>query len=292
MNESIDIAYPIENRIFTIRGEQVMIDRDLTELYQVLVKRLNEQVKRNESRFPTEFRFQLTHSEKDQLVANCDQFKNLKHSTTNPYAFTEQGVAMLSAVLNSDVAIQVSIQIIKAFVTMRKSLSFHQGLMQRVVGIEKKQLESDQKFEQIFKALESKNPIPAQGVFFDGQIFDAYQLISNIIRSAKETIFLIDNYVDDNVLLQLCKKNRNVRVVIFTKNISTQLELDVKKANLQYPGIELRHFNKSHDRFLIIDSTEVYHLGASLKDAGKKWFVFSKMDKSSVTIIQNIQELI
>jgi 2,3-bisphosphoglycerate-independent phosphoglycerate mutase len=163
----------IESRIFSIRNNQVMIDRDLAEMYQVEVKRLNEQVKRNIERFPESFRFQLTEDEKNELVANCDRFETLKHSSNNPYAFTEQGVAMLSAVLRSETAIKVSIQIMGAFVEMRKILSNHSGLLQRMEGFERKQIETDQKFEQVFKALESKDVIPTQGVFFDGQIFDA-----------------------------------------------------------------------------------------------------------------------
>jgi hypothetical protein len=165
-----------------------MIDRDLAELYQVEVKRLNEQVKRNIERFPEDFRFQLNNNEKNELVANCDRFETLKHSSSNPFAFTEQGVAMLSAVLRSDIAVQVSIQIIKAFVAMRKLISAHGGLLQRMEGIERKQLETDQKIEAVFKALERKDAIPNQGVFFDGQVFDAYELASRIIRSARKNI--------------------------------------------------------------------------------------------------------
>ncbi len=292
MSENQFILSNIENRIFTIRGVQVMIDRDLAELYNVNVKALNQAVKRNYIRFPEQYRFPLTNHEKNELVTNCDRFKNLKHSSTNPYAFTEQGVAMLSAVLKSDIAIQVSMQIINAFVAMRKTLANNQGIIQRLDGIEKKQLESEQKFEKIFTALEKTDVIPAQGVFFDGQVFDAYQLVSKIIRSAKKPIVLIDNYVDDTVLVQLGKKNKNVAVTILTKTISQQLALDAKKANAQYPTIVVKEFSQSHDRFLIIDEQEVYHLGASLKDLGKKWFAFSKLDKSSVSILNLIAGLI
>lgn len=277
----------IENRIFTIRGIQVMIDKDLAEMYQVQVKRLNEQVKRNINRFPKQFRFELTNVEKDELVANCDRFKSLKHSSANPFAFTEQGVAMLSAVLKSDIAIQVSIEIINAFIEMRKLIANHSGLLQRMSGIERKQLEADQKFEQVFKALESKDQIPSQGVFFDGQVFDAYELTSKIIRSAKQSIALIDNYIDESTLTHLAKKKKSVTVLLLTKHSSTQLSLDVKKANAQYQNFEVKIFTQSHDRFLIIDQAEVYHLGASLKDLGKKWFAFSKMDKNSVSNILN-----
>ena len=271
----------IENRIFTIRGNQVMLDRDLAEMYNVETKVLNQAVKRNIERFPELFRFQLTDSEKNELVTNCDRFENLKHSSNNPYAFTEQGVAMLSAVLRSDTAIKVSIQIINAFVEMRKLIANHNGLLQRMEGAERKLLETDHKFEQLFRALENKDAIPSQGVFFDGQIFDAYELASRIIRSAKKSIVLIDNYIDENTLTHLAKKGKDVNVVILTKTIN------------QYGNFAAKTFTQSHDRFLIIDEKEVYHLGASLKDLGKKWFAFSKLEAKSVESIMNsILELI
>lgn len=283
----------IENRIFTIRGNQVMIDRDLAEMYNVETKVLNQAVKRNIERFPELFRFQLTDSEKNELVTNCDRFENLKHSSNNPYAFTEQGVAMLSAVLRSDTAIKVSIQIINAFVEMRKLIANHNGLLQRMEGVERKLLETDHKFEQLFRALENKDAIPSQGVFFDGQIFDAYELASRIIRSAKKSIVLIDNYIDENTLTHLAKKGKDVNVAILTKTINKQLQLDLKKANNQYGNFAAKTFTQSHDRFLIIDEKEVYHLGASLKDLGKKWFAFSKLEAKSVESIMNsILELI
>ncbi|WP_339903860.1 ORF6N domain-containing protein [uncultured Cyclobacterium sp.] len=282
----------IESRIFSIRDNQVMIDRDLAEMYQVEVKRLNEQVKRNIERFPESFRFQLTEGEKNELVANCDRFETLKHSSNNPYAFTEQGVAMLSAVLRSETAIKVSIQIINAFVEMRKLMANHSGLLQRMDGVERKLVETDQKFEQVFKALESKDVIPNQGVFFDGQVFDAYELASKIIRSAKSSIVLIDNYVNETTLTHLAKKSKGVQVYLLTKSISKQLKLDMQKANEQYGNFEAKPFTQSHDRFLIIDNKEVYHLGASLKDLGKKWFAFSKMEAKSVEgILNSISEL-
>lgn len=297
----------IENRIFVFRDSQVMIDRDLAEMYQVETRVLNQAVKRNLERFPDAFRFQLTEDETNELVTNCDRFgflnsQNVVSRSQNvtlnksgskrgqnikylPYAFTEQGVAMLSAVLRSEIAIKVSIQIINAFVEMRKLIANHSGLLQRMDGIERKQLETDQKFEKVFRALESKDLIPTQGVFFDGQVFDAYELASKIIRSAKKNIVLIDNYIDEGTLTHLSKKTKAVKVLLLTKSISKQLTLDVKKANEQYPDFELRPFTKSHDRFLIIDNTEVYHLGASLKDLGKKWFAFSKLEKNSIANI-------
>lgn len=297
----------VASLIFNLRGTQVMIDRDLAEIYQVETRVLNQAVKRNIDRFPEKFRFQLSPDEiedlKSQIVTSNSrsQIVTLKQSGTQqggnikylPYAFTEQGVAMLSAVLRSDIAVKVSIQIMDAFVEMRKFISNHSGLLQRMEGIERKQIETDQKFEQVFKALESKDVIPSQGVFFDGQVFDAYELASKIIRSARTKIVLIDNYMNETTLTHLAKKSKGVQVYLLTKTISKQFKLDIQKANAQYGKIEVKAFNQSHDRFLIIDNKEVYHLGASLKDLGKKWFAFSKMDKQSVEGIMNeIKELI
>jgi hypothetical protein len=272
----------LEHRIFTFRAVHVMIDRDLAEMYHVETKVLNQAVKRNIERFPELFRFQLTDHEKNVLVTNCDRFESLKHATSNPFAFTEQGVAMLSAVLRSDIAVKVSIQIINTFIEMRKIIVGHSGLLQRMEGVERKLLENDQKFEQVFKALESKNEIPTQGVFFDGQIFDAYELASRIIRSAKKSIVLIDNYIDENTLTHLAKKEKAVAVLLLTKTNSKQLTLDLQKANEQYGNFTAKAFTQSHDRFLIIDGKDVYHLGASLKDLGRKWFAFSKLETKSV----------
>ena len=199
---------------------------------------------------------------------------------------------MLSAVLRSDVAVKVSIQIMIAFVEMRKVIQQNNVLIQRIEGIEKKQHEADQKFEQIFDALENKEVIPPQGVFFDGQVFDAYVLASKIIRSAQKRIVLIDNYIDENTLIHLSKKSDQVHVLLLTKNKSTQVELDIQKANQQVGNFELRYFDKSHDRFLIIDSTEVYHLGASLKDLGKKMFAFSKLEKRSVEQLFELEAIL
>lgn len=277
--------------IFTIRGYQVMIDRDLADLYRVEVKRINEQVKRNIERFPEYFRFQLSEIETTELVANCDRFRTLKHSNQNPFAYTEQGVAMLSAVLRSEIAIQVSIQIINAFVDMRKIIFNHSGLIQRMDGLERKQIETEQKFERVFQALE-QNTVPNQGIFFDGQVFDAYALCSRIIRSAIKRIVLIDNYIDESTLVHLSKKREGVKVQLLTKTNHKQIQLDLQKANEQYGGFELKSFNKSHDRFLIIDDHEVYHLVASLKDLGKRWFAFSKLDPSTVTELLKIVDVL
>ncbi len=239
--------------------------------------------------------FQLSQSEWDDLQSQIatakkdaglqSQFATAKRRTL-PYVFTDQGVAMLSAVLNSDTAISVSVQIMNAFVKMRHILFENSLMNHRINKIELKQLETDHKFEQVFKALEA-NTIPTQGVFFDGEVFDAYELASKIIRAAKKNIVLIDNYIDETTLTHLSKKNKKVTVLLLTKSTSKQLQLDVKKANEQYGDFEVKTFSQSHDRFLNIDNKEVYHLGASLKDLGKKWFAFSKMDKNSVESIMD-----
>lgn len=275
----------IEDKIYTIRGVQVMLDNDLAVMYKTETKYINRAVKRNSDRFPADFTFQLEEKEWENLKFQFGTSSGHGGRRTPPYVFTEQGVAMLSAVLQTDIAVKVSVQIVKVFVQLRTFINHNLGLLQRMDGVERKLIETDQKFDQIFKALESKKAIPEQGVFFDGQVFDAYELASRIIRSARESIVLIDNYIDEHTLVHLAKKKQGVRVLLLSKKWSKQLALDVKKANEQYGAIEFKAFNKSHDRFIIIDSSEVYHLGASLKDLGKKWFAFSRLDKSSVSNI-------
>lgn len=270
------LTIPIENRILTLRGLPIMIDRDLADLYGVETKALNQAVKRNIDRFPKSFRFQLTDLEKDELVTNCDRFDTLKHSKVNPYAFTEQGVAMLSAVLKSETAVRTSIRIIEAFVAMRNFLINNASIFQRIERIEMKQLRTDEKVDAILDKLGDGDK-PKEGVFFNGQIFDAYSLVANLIREAKVRIVLIDNYIDDTVLVQLSKRQPGVTVDIYTGQISRQLRQDVEKHNEQYPGVTLHKCTKAHDRFLVIDE-DVYHIGASLKDLGKKLFAFSKME--------------
>jgi len=280
----------IESRIFTIRGLQVMLDSDLATMYQVEVKRLNEQVRRNHERFPAEFCFQLTEVEFKALILRSQIATSNKRGGRRylPYVFTEQGIAMLSAVLHSDTAIKASIQIMHAFVKMRKIISYNIGLVQRIEGLEQKQIATDKKIDDIFNALESKEVILKCGVFFDGQIFDAYVLANKIIKSAKNSITLIDNYIDESVLTMLGKKSKNVKVTLLTKNIPKQLNLYVAKFNQQYTNMEVKAFNLSHDRFLIIDNKDIYHLGASLKDLGKKWFAFSKIENEGLFLLEKI----
>jgi len=279
----------IKNKIYTIRGLQVIVDSDLALLYEVSTKALNQAVKRNNDRFPSDFMFQLTADEKTKLVTNCDHLQNLKYSSQLPFVFTEHGITSLSGVLRSKKAIEINVQIVRAFVAMRKFIASNAQIFQRLDRNEQKLLEHDQKFEKIFDAIESKELIPQKGIFFDGQIFDAYKFVSDLVRSAKRSIVLVDNFVDDTVLTLFSKMDDNVKVIIFTKEISKQLLLDLKKYNSQYFPIEVREFKNSHDRFLIIDDKEVFHLGASLKDLGKKWFAFSKFDKEAFNLLERLK---
>ncbi len=295
----------IESLIFTIRGVQVMLDSHLAEMYAVETKNLNKAVKRNSGRFPANFMFRLTEVEYEalrfQFGTSSDgeslrfQFGTLnrgrgEHRKYLPYVFTEQGVAMLSAVLRSDIAINVSIRIMEAFVEMRKILSAHSSLMQRMDRFEITQIEHGQKIEQVFKALESGSVIQKQGIFFDGQVFDAYKFSVDLIRAAKKSIQLVDNYVDDSVLMHLSKRKKGVAATIYTKTISKLLEQDLKKHHAQYPPIKVKILDKAHDRFLIIDA-KVYHIGASLKDLGKKWFAFSLLEKDGASILERLEQV-
>ena len=195
---------------------------------------------------------------------------------------------MLSSVLKSKVAIDVNIAIFRAFAKMREFLLANATIFQKFNYIEQKLLQYDKNFERVFKAIENKDIQPKQGIFYDGQIFDAYIFISDLIKSAKKSIVLIDNYVDETILT-LFSKNQNIDVKIFTKNINKQLKLDLEKYNSQYKPIKLKRFDKAHDRFLIIDNKDIYHFGASLKDLGKKWFAFSKFDMKAVEILGKLE---
>jgi hypothetical protein len=195
---------------------------------------------------------------------------------------------MLSAVLNTERAISASIQIIQAFVAMRRFLLNNASVFQRLDQVELKQLKTDEKIERIFKALETGKPEPDKGIFFDGQIFDAYVFVAEIIKNAKIDITLIDNYVDETVLTMLAKRQGQVTATVYTKSISKQLQLDLDKHNGQYPPIAVKTFAQSHDRFLIIDQHQLYHMGASLKDLGKKWFAFSRMDSVTPSLLSKL----
>ncbi len=289
MSKEITISQQhISNKIFTIRGEQIMLDRNLAEMYQVKAIRLREQVKRNQERFPENFMFRLTEEEVETMVSQ-NAIPSKQHlGGALPYAFTEQGVAMLSSVLRSDIAVKVSIQIINAFVQMRKLVGQQTVQQLRFSNIENKLVEHDQKFEQIFKAIESKD-LPQKGIFYDGQVFDAYNFVADIIREAKTSVILIDNYIDDSVFTLFTKRKKDVACTCYTQKLTKSLQLDLKKHNQQYPPIELKALKTTHDRFLIIDEKELYHLGASLKDLGKKWFGFSRMDSLCNDVLNKLK---
>jgi hypothetical protein len=281
----------VEHIIYTIRGVQVMFDQDLAILYDVETRRLNEQVKRNKDRFPNHFMFVITDEEWQNLMSQIATSSLHGGRRKNPAVFTEQGVAMLSAVLNSKKAIEVSIAIMDAFVQYRKLKMVTGNLLMRMADLESKQIQTESNFEKIFSALEQKDTLPTQGIFFNGQIFDAYKFVSDIIRRAKHSIVLIDNYVDDNTLQLFTKRKAGVIVIIYTQKITRQLELDVEKFNQQYSKLEVKKINHSHDRFLIIDQKEMYHIGASLKDLGNKMFGFSKMDAQTVMMLNKLGEV-
>ena len=283
-SDQLVFADKIESLIKVIRGQQVMLDRDLATLYDVEVKRLNEQVKRNIKRFPKDFMFQLTKEEclRSQFATlNEGRGQHLKYM---PYVFTENGVAMLSSVLRSDTAIEVNIRIMRAFTSMRHFLQNNAEVFQRLSTLEYHQLEmqqhfqeSDKRIEEVFRRLDEGNAKPKQGVFYNGQIYDAYNFVSDLIKSAKKRIILIDNYVDETVLTLLDKREDGVSAFIYTQQINRQFQLDIDRHNAQYPPINVETFRLSHDRLLCIDD-DVYHIGASIKDLGKKWFGFSRME--------------
>jgi hypothetical protein len=272
-----------------------MLDSDLAGFYGVETKRLNEQVKRNIERFPKEFMFQLRKDEYENLMSQIATSSSIHGGRRkSPYVFTEQGVAMLAGVLRSDTAIKMSVQIISAFVAMRKFIISNAQIFQRIDSVERKQLkhemETTEKFDKVFEALQRNDLEPKQGIFFEGQIFDAYKFVSGLIRKAEKSILLIDNYIDDTILDLFTKKKKTVKVTILTKRISKEMMRDLEKFNAQYAAIEIKEFNDSHDRFIIIDHEDVYHIGASLKDLGKKWFAFSKFDKTALQLLQKLHE--
>lgn len=286
----------VREKIYHVRNVQVMLDSELAEIYGVDTRSFNQAVKRNLDRFPEVFRFQLTQAEFDNLRSQSVISSLHGGRRYLPYVFTEQGVAMLSAVLKSKTAIEVSIQIMQAFVEMRNFFATHSDLVMKIQQVEQKQIlheaKTQEKFEALFSALEEKPIVPNQGVFYDGQIFDAYVFVSKLIRMAKKSIILLDNYVDETVLDHLSKSASQVKVYILTKTISKHLKLDIEKYNAQYKKIEVFQFDLSHDRFLIIDESEIYHIGASLKDLAKKWFAFSKLEHSSFGLMERINAII
>ena len=283
-----------------------MLDSDVAMLYHYPTKRINESVNRNKQRFPENFCFQLTEEEYKSLrfknltlneanskveiqnnslrsqIATLD--KNIgrgKHRKYLPYVFTEQGIAMLSGLLKNDIAIQVSINIMNAFVEMRRFFAVNGQLFERLTNVEYKLLEHDKKFDKVFDRLQNEENIK-QRIFFDGQIYDAYSLIIDIIKRANKKILIIDNYIDDSVLKMLTKKNKNVEVIILTSDKSNIQQIDIQKFNKEYPILKLAKTNKFHDRFIVIDNKEMYHLGASIKDLGKKCFGINKIEDMEI----------
>ena len=275
---SLEYAQSIEHLIYTIRNTQVILDEDIARLYSVTTGHLNEKVKRNIDRFDYDFMFQLT-SEEFAILKSQNAISSWGGRRTMPFAFTELGVAMLSSVLTSKEAIEVNKQIMRAFSAMRRFLVSNAQVFQRLDNLEYKLIATDEKVALLYDKIEEGKLEPRQGIFFDGQIYDAYEFVCGLIKSAKTRIVLIDNYVDDTVLTMMDKREARVSATIYTQKVSAQLQLDIAKHNSQYPVINVKAFTKSHDRFLILD-TRVYLIGASLKDLGKKWFAVSLMTET------------
>ncbi len=279
----------IVGKIYLIRGTQVMLDKDIASLYEVKPRRLREQVQRNIERFPEDFMFQLTDAEVDFMVSQNATPSRKQFGGSLPYVFTEQGVASLSGVLKSVKAAEVHVQIMRAFVELRRFIQNNANMFKRIDSLEIRQLQTEKKVDQVLDAIGTQELEPTQGVFFNGQIFDAYSFVSKLVRKAKTSIVLIDNYVDDSVLTMLSKRRKGVSGKIYCKRITKQLRLDLEKHNAQYERVELVPFDDAHDRFLILDDDSVYHIGASLKDLGKKWFAFSKIEKDALCIMERLQ---
>lgn len=278
----------IKNLIYTIRGKQVMLDSDVARLFNYTTKDLNRNVKNNIERFPEYYCFQLTEEEYKSLrckIFTLNENGRGQHRKYLPYVFTEYGITMLAGLLKSDIAVNVSIKIINTFIEMRKFLIQNGQIFERLTNIEYKLLEHDKKFNEVFNQLQVEENIK-QKIFFEGQIYDAYSLIIDIIKKANKKILIIDNYIDDSVLKMLTKKNNNVEVVILTSDKSNIQQIDIQKFNKEYSILKVAKTNKFHDRFIIIDNEEMYHLGASIKDLGKKCFGINKIE--DVEIMEKI----
>ncbi len=285
----------IRNLIYVIRGQQVMLDSDLAELYQVETKALNRAVKRNISRFPDDFCFQLSEAEFEnlrcQIGTSSLENDNYGGRRYLPYVFTEQGISMLSAVLRSEIAVKVSVRIMRTFVEMRRFMANNSLMLNRINEMEVKQLiyqkDADEKFDKIFTYISEHEEV-LQKIFFEGQIYDAFSLLSELIAKAKKEIVLIDNYVDIETLNILAKKQENVKVQIYTVKRTRLSQADINNFNQQYPTLSVDYTEEFHDRFLIIDGTLAYHVGASLKDAGKKCFAINRIeDRANILDILN-----
>lgn len=296
-NEELDEAIydkeKIKNLIYNIRGKQVMLDSDVAMLYHYETKNINKSMKRNIERFPDDFCFRLTENEIDSLrfqTGTLNKNGRGQHSKYLPYVYTEQGISMLAGILKNDIAVKVSINIIRAFIEMRKFIANNGQLFSRLTNIEYKLLEHDKKFDEVFNELQKNEENKfQQQIFYDGQIYDAYSLMVDIIKSAKNKIVIIDNYIDDSILKMLSKKEDNVEVVILTSPNTKISKLDITKFNKQYPTLKMATTNNFHDRFILIDNTILYHCGASLKDLGKKCFAINKIeDAKFIEFVEHI----
>jgi len=282
------IKTEFEPRIFSIRGIQVMLDSDLAEIFQVPTKRINEQVKRNSSRFPEAFCFQLNNTEWQDLKSQfATSFKGQGGKVKLPWVFTEHGIAMLATRLNSVLASQMSVEIIQVFVQAKRVNFDFSKIDEQLNKLSIKEASNSEEIAKIWQFIHSKNS-PRNGIFFQNQVFDAYVFSSSLISKATKSIILIDNYVDETTLLQLSKRSNNVSCTIYTERITDKLSLDLQKHNSQYFPIEIKLFKDAHDRFLILDHQELYHMGASLKDLGKRWFAFSRMDTFCEMVLKNL----
>ena len=294
LDETIYDADKIKNLIYNIRGKQVMLDSDVAMLYHYETKNINKSMKRNIERFPEDFCFRLTENEINSLrfqTGTLNKNGRGQHSKYLPYVYTEQGISMLAGVLKNDIAIKVSLNIIRAFIEMRKFIINNGQVFERLTNVEYKLLEHDKKFDEVFDELQKNEENKfQQQIFYNGQIYDAYSLIVDIIKSAKNKIVIIDNYVDDSILKMLSKKKNNVEVVILTSSNTPISKLDVMKFNKQYPTLKVATTNNFHDRFILIDGAELYHCGASLKDLGRKCFAINKIEDSK--FIKFVEQII
>ena len=279
----------LKNKIYTIRGVQVMLDSDLAEIYGYETKRFNEQVKNNIERFDEDFRFQLTQDELDVLRSKFSTTNISTMSRSLPYAFTEQGIYMLMTVLKGELAVKQSKTLIRLFKQMKDFVLTNSQLFAEIDSIKKHLIESDlhhkendKRIDELFTLMDKYKIEEKQGIFFQGQIFDAYAKFESFIQSAKKEIVLIDGYVDLTVLERLAKKQKGVNVLLYTDSKTKITNLDVQKFNAQYPTLTLNFTSKMHDRFLIIDNSVLYHIGASLKDLAKKCFAFEILDSSLI----------
>ena len=285
----------IKSRIFTIRGVQVVLDRDLAELYGVQTKVLNQAVKRNANRFPSEFMFALAKDEAEELVTNCDRFASVKHSSVPMRAFSEHGVIMVASVLKSEIAAQISVRIARVFVAMRKALASIAPMMARLEVAERRQIvdqqRNEERFDTIFKAMDGGD-FPPQKVFFEGKHYDAHSFAKKIMRKAAKKIVLVDGYCDEVTLDILSQKKGGVEVVVATaqKMIDAHLTpVAVAKFNKQNPTLTVKPVGVFHDRFLILDDKELYHFGASLNNLGRHYCAVTKMDAMFIpSIMQRI----